>query len=477
MKKNTILENIEVEKLVFWWKWFARLNSQNPDLNWKAIFISGGVIPGSIVNIRVLKSRKDFIEAQCQEVIKKSPIEKKHPDNIYWDQAWSMWVNIPYEEQLKIKAWQVSESLFHVKKFQENFEIKDIVSSPLVDKYRNKIEFSFGKFISQKHEKQEHFNVGFHKQWEFSKIEDFDGTILISDLANQIYKEIKDFAKASEYPVYDQFNNEWFFRHIVIRQAFFTNQIMIIFSINHEYQVDGKNIDLNFVKEFFSKLSLKYSQIKSIYLSLNSWKADVSIWELELIYGEKFIEEKLLDLTFNISPKSFFQTNSHWAEKLYCEVLSQVNKDELKDFTVLDLYGGTGTIGMIFAPHSKNVVSVELVTQASNDWRENALKNGISNMDFVNAKVEDFLDDYIKAWNKADLLIIDPPRAWMHPSALPNILKFGTKNIVYVSCNPATLSRDLAYILQNSEYKIVSVTPVDMFPHTHHIETIVTLEK
>lgn len=477
MKKNTILENIEVEKLVFWWKWFARLNSQNPDLNWKAIFISGWVIPGSVVNIRVLKSRKDFIEAQCQEVIKKSPIEKKHPDNIYWDQAWSMWVNIPYEEQLKIKAWQVSESLFHVKKFQENFEIKDIVASPLVDKYRNKIEFSFGKFISQKHEKQEHFNVGFHKQGEFSKIEDFDGTILISDLANQIYKEIKDFAKASKYPVYDQFNNEWFFRHIVIRQAFFTNQIMIIFSINHEYQVDGKNIDLNFVKEFFSKLSLKYSQIKSIYLSLNSWKADVSIWELELIYGEKFIEEKLLDLTFNISPKSFFQTNSHWAEKLYCEVLSQVNKDELKDFTVLDLYGWTGTIGMIFAPHSKNVVSVELVTQASNDWRENALKNGISNMDFVNAKVEDFLDDYIKAWNKADLLIIDPPRAWMHPSALPNILKFGTKNIVYVSCNPATLSRDLAYILQNSEYKIVSVTPVDMFPHTHHIETIVTLEK
>lgn len=495
MKKNTILENIEVEKLVFWWKWFARLNSLNPDLNWKAIFISGWVIPGSIVNIRVLKSRKDFIEAQCQEVIKKSPIEKKHPDNIYGDQAGSMWVNIPYEEQLKIKAWQVKESLFHIKKFQENFEIKDIVASPLVDKYRNKIEFSFGKFISQKHEKSEHFNVGFHKQWEFSKIEDFDGTILISDLANQIYKEIKDFAKASWFPVYDQFNNEWLFRHIVIREAFFTNQIMIIFSVNHEFQVDGKNIDLTFVKDFFKELSNKYSQITSIYLSLNSWKADVAIWELELIYWEKFIEEKLLDLTFNISPKSFFQTNSHWAQKLYSEVLSQVlpssptilpevegslnnSKSEWDHlWTVLDLYGGTWTIGMIFAPHSKKVVSVELVTQASNDGKENALKNNISNMEFVNAKVEDFLDDYIKAWNKADLLIIDPPRAWMHPSALPNILKFGTKNIIYVSCNPATLSRDLAYILQNSEYKIVSVTPVDMFPHTHHIETIVTLEK
>lgn len=477
MKKNTILENIEVEKLVFWWKWFAKLNSQNPDLNWKTIFISGWVIPWSIVNIRVLKSRKDYIEAQCQEVIKKSPIEKQHQDNIYWDQAWSMWVNIPYNEQLKIKAWQISESLFHIKKLQPDFKINEIIWSPLVDKYRNKIEFSFWKFISQKHEKQDHFNVWFHKQWEFSKIEDFDGTILISDLANKIYKEIKDFAKNSWFPVYDQFTQEWFYRHIVIRQAFFTNQLMVILWINHEYLNNNSKINTDFLRKFLLELSKKYTEIKSIYLSLNSWKADIAIWDLELVYWEKFIEEKLLDLTFNISPKSFFQTNSYWAQALYSEVLSQVDSSNLKDFTVLDLYGWTWTIGMVFAPHSKKVISVELVTQASNDWKDNAIKNNISNMEFVNAKVEDFLWKYLDEWKKADLLIIDPPRAWMHPSALPNILKFGTKNIVYVSCNPATLSRDLAYILQNSEYKITKVTPVDMFPHTHHIETIVTLEK
>lgn len=477
MKKNTILENIEVEKLVFWWKWFAKLNSQNPDLNWKTIFISGWVIPWSIVNIRVLKSRKDYIEAQCQEVIKKSPIEKQHQDNIYWDQAWSMWVNIPYNEQLKIKAWQISESLFHIKKLQPDFKINEIIWSPLVDKYRNKIEFSFWKFISQKHEKQDHFNVWFHKQWEFSKIEDFDGTILISDLANKIYKEIKDFAKNSWFPVYDQFTQEWFYRHIVIRQAFFTNQLMVILWINHEYLNNNSKINIDFLRNFLLELSKKYTEIKSIYLSLNSWKADIAIWDLELVYWEKFIEEKLLDLTFNISPKSFFQTNSYWAQALYSEVLSQVDSSNLKDFTVLDLYGWTWTIGMVFAPHSKKVISVELVTQASNDWKDNAIKNNISNMEFVNAKVEDFLWKYLDEWKKADLLIIDPPRAWMHPSALPNILKFGTKNIVYVSCNPATLSRDLAYILQNSEYKITKVTPVDMFPHTHHIETIVTLEK
>lgn len=474
MKKNEILKNITVEKLVFGWKWFARLKSENKDIDGKAIFISGWVIPGSIINVRVLKSRKDFIEAQAQETIQKSPIEKLHPNNIYGMQAGCGWVNIPYEEQLKIKAWQIEESLFHTKKLQPDFEISPIVASPLVDNYRNKIEFSFWKFISKKHEKNEHFNVWFHKQWEFSKIEDFDGTILISKLANKIYKEIKDFAKNSWFPVYDQFNGEWFFRHIVIREAFFTKQIMIIFSINHTFS-EIENLD--FVKDFFKELAKKYPEIASIYLSLNNSKADIAIWELELIYGEKYIEEKLLWLTFNISPKSFFQTNSYGAEKLYSEVLSQIDTQELKNFTVLDLYGGTGTIGMVFAPHAKKVVSVELVKDASEDGKENAWKNNITNMDFVNAKVEVFLDDYIKSWEKADLLIIDPPRAGMHPDALPNILNFKTKNIIYVSCNPATLARDLAYILENSDYKIVNVTPVDMFPHTSHIETIVTLER
>jgi len=473
MKKNEILQNILVEKLVFGGLGFARLKSENKDIDGKAIFISWWVIPGSIVNLRVIKSRKDYIEAQCQEIIQKSPIEKTHPKNIYWEQAWSMWVNIPYEEQLKIKENQIIESMFHIKKLQENLSFSPIVPSPLVDKYRNKIEFSFGKFISQKFKKQEHFNVWFHKQWEFSKIEDFDWTILISDLANSIYKEIKDFAKNSLLPVYDQFNQEGFYRHIIIRQWFFTDEIMIIFSINHKYE---KVKDLNFIKDFFNTLAWKYTQIKSVYLSLNDNKADIAIWELELIYGREFINEKLLDINFAISPKSFFQTNSYWAEKLYTETLNQINKDKIKDFTVLDLYGGTWTIWMIFAKYAKDIISVEILQSASKDGEKNAKLNKINNISFVNAKVEDFLDDYIKNNKKADLLIIDPPRAWMHPNALPNILKFQTNNIIYVSCNPATLSRDLDYILKNSNYKIVNITPVDMFPHTHHIETIVSLE-
>ncbi|MFA5916601.1 MAG: 23S rRNA (uracil(1939)-C(5))-methyltransferase RlmD [Candidatus Gracilibacteria bacterium] len=495
MKKGTILENIKVEKLVFGGKGFSRFKSENPDLDGKALFISGGVIPGSIVNLKILKNRKDYIETQCMEVIKVSPIEKKHPNNIYGDQAGSKWVNIPYEEQLKIKATQVEESLFHIKTLQPNLKINDIIPSPLIDGYRNKIEFSFGKYISEKEHRQEHFNVGFHKQGEFSKVEDFDGTILIDELMNKIYKEIKDYSKSSGLPAYDQFNHQGFFRHILLRRAFFTNQVMIIFSINHKYldvipaeagiyKKGDSFIDIELQKatDFLISLTKKYSQIKSIYLSLNDNRSDTAIGELKLIYGEKFIEEKLLGITFNISPKSFFQTNSYGAEKLYSEVLNQIDKLEIKDFTVLDLYAGTGTIGMIFAKYAKKVISVELISDASKDGEENAKKNDINNMEFVCEKVEDFLKNYLnpgvenKTPGLADLLIIDPPRAGMHPNALPNILKFQTKNIIYVSCNPATLSRDLEFILKNSTYKISSITPVDMFPHTPHIETVVKLE-
>ncbi len=492
MKKWSILENILVEKLVFWWKWFSRLKSTNKDLDWKALFITWWVIPGSIVNLRILKSRKDYIETQCMEVIKKSPIEKTHPNNIYWNQAWSMWVNIPYEEQLKIKEWQVLESVFHIRKLQSDLIINPIVSSPIIDWYRNKIEFSFWKYISQKENIRQEFNVWFHKQWEFSKIQDFDWTILIDENTNKIYKEIKDFAKNTWLPSFDQFMLKWFFRHIVLRKAYFTNQLMIIFSINHKFFEkidDNTKLIWNFkdlesiiihIKDFFKNLIEKYPEIKSVYLSLNDSKADVAIWELEIIYWKKFIEEKLLWITFNISPKSFFQTNSSWAEKLYSEVLNQVisqNNTNLKLWTVLDLYWWTWTIWMIFAKNAEKVISVELVKDASIDWKANAIKNGIDNIEFINAKVEDFLWEYLKSWEKADLLIIDPPRAWMHPDALPDILKFNTKNIIYVSCNPATLSRDLDYILKNSNYKIIQITPVDMFPHTPHIETIVKLEK
>jgi 23S rRNA (uracil-5-)-methyltransferase RumA len=370
--------------------------------------------------------------------------------------------------------------LFHLNKLQDNLDdvFLPIVCSPVIDWYRNKVEFSFGKYISHKNNKEEHFNVWFHKQWEFSKIEDFDWCILIDEFQNKIYREIKNFCKSSWLPVYDSMKNDGFFRHILIRKTNFTKEMMIILWFNHKYFQEKKDLKKEIIKieEFFKKLAEKNPEIKSIYLSYNSNKADIAIWDLKLIYWKESISETLHWLNFNISPKSFFQTNSSGAEKLYSIVLDFAHKEKLNKQKVLDLYAWTWTIWMIFSKAwAKEVTSVELVKSASDNWKDNAELNGLKNMNFVCAKVEDFLEDYLKKWNSADLLIIDPPRTWMHPDALPNILKFGVNQIIYVSCNPSTLTRDLWFILKNSNYKINKIQPMDMFPHTHHIETVVSL--
>jgi len=270
-----------------------------------------------------------------------------------------------------------------------------------------------------------------------------------------------------------------------MRKMHFSGEILIVLSLFPAYfkDEDNSNFDtediFDEIKKFITKLTQEFQDIKSVYISHNSNKADTLIGDMELVYGNPTISENLLGLSFDVWPKSFFQTNSRGAEVLYSLVkdfFTSYHKGE-KIWTVLDLYAGTGTIGMIFADVAQDVISVELVEEASKNGAKNAQKNWIQNIEFVNAKVEEFLSIYLEQNKKADLLIIDPPRAGMHPSALPNILKFGTQQMIYVSCNPATLARDLEYILANSDYRIEKVQAVDMFPHTHHIETVVSLVK
>ncbi len=482
IKKWDILENILIEKLVFGGKWFARLKHENEDLDWRVIFVTWGAIPWTIANLRVLKKKKAFLDTQIVDIVKKSDIEIEHPTNKYGMSGGWKWINIPYEEQLKIKEQQVKEALNIVEQKQANLPFLSIERSPTVDGYRNKVEFSFWKFLSARFGIEEHFNLGFHKQGEFSKIQDMEGCPLIDELQNEIYREFKAFTKTLGLPVYDSMRWEWFFRHLMIRRTHFADEMMLLFSFNPAYFETNTKLDksekLGLIKDFFFQLTDKYPVITSIYFSHNPNKADVCIGDLELIYWEPTIKENLQGLSFNISPTSFFQTNSTWAEKLYSMVLDYAHKDELKNQTVLDLYGWTWTIWMVFAKAwAKDVISVELVSSASKDGEKNAKLNKLNNISFVNAKVEDFLGKYLNEWKTADLLIIDPARAWMHPNALPNILKFNTKQIIYVSCNPTTLARDLGYILENSDYKIEKIQAMDMFPHTHHIETIVSLIK
>lgn len=227
---------------------------------------------------------------------------------------------------------------------------------------------------------------------------------------------------------------------------------------------------------FVGKLMEQFPHITSVYLLQNSGRADIVTGDAILMKGKPTITEHLLGKTFEINPKSFFQTNSLGAEKLY-SVIRDLMKTQ--GGTLLDLYAGTGTIGILLADRFEKVHSVELVTEASKDGAKNALKNGATNITFINDKTENFLPKFLAENSdiKNTSLIIDPPRDGMHPGALPEILKFNSKEIIYVSCNPATLARDLDYILANSDYHLTDIVPVDMFPHTHHIETVVRLEK
>lgn len=469
MNKKDILENIEVEKLVFWGKGFAKL------ADGKVIFITWWAIPKSIVNLKILKKRKDFIETQIIEVVKKSPLETEN----YKEMTWAPWIQISYEEQLKIKQSQVKEALFHLQKYQKDIPLSDIEGSPNTIGYRNKIEFSFWKYISAKEWREEHFNVWFHKRGEFSRIEDYEDCILIDEELNKIYREIRAFTKSSRLPTFDQKKAEWFYRHLVMRKWHYTQEIMIILSFHPWFleKIGDKDVHLNKIKSFLCSLPKSFPNLASIYLSHNANLADISIGELELIYGKENILEKILWLSFEISPKSFFQTNSLWAEKLYQVTRNTLNTTEKKIPILLDLYAGTGTIWMILSPFAEKVYSVELVKDASIDGVKNAKNNHIENIVFENKKVETFLSDFKKHNILPDVLVIDPPRAWMHPDALPNIIEFSPEQIIYVSCNPATLWRDLEYLIKDGKYTITFVQAVDMFPHTHHIEVVVKLEK
>lgn len=462
-KKYQILENITVDKLVFGGTGMATASDG------RKILISGGAIPGAIVNIRLLKVKKNHLEAQVVETVKKSPIEREIPAE--WQMYGGVkWLNIPYEEQLKIKENQIREALHSLKNFTEKTTFHDIVPSVESEHYRNKVEFSWGKYISAKEQIHDEYRFGFHLPGAFDRIENCRYCVLADEEMNAIFHEIDDIARNSPYPTYDPKTQIGFWRHLVIRKAKYTGEIMIIFSVNSQ-----KTAEISaFFEKITNTLAEKFEHIASIYMLENTGKADIVAGEAHKIFGENSITEKLFDLVFEIQPKSFFQVNTLTAEKLYGVAIDYIRE---KNGVLLDLYAGTGTIGMLLSKHFSKVYSVELVTSSSEDGQNNAKRNGVENMEFINAKVEDFAKDFAETNKTADTIVVDPPRDGLHPSAIPNILDFGAKEIIYVSCNPATLVRDLAIILEDGKYTLTDVTAVDMFPHTHHIETVVRLEK
>jgi len=422
-------------------------------------------LPGQKISFIVDKIRKGKIEGKLVEVLSKSPLETEKPRCIHFGPCGGCtYQAIPYDKQLKIKEEQVKRLLDEVC-FEYRFE--GIKGSPNQWGYRNKMEFSFGD-----EQKDGPLTLGLHKKGSFYDILTTDHCQIVDIDYNKILSNVLEYFSGIGVSYYKKQTHKGYLRHLVIRKAAKTGEILVnlVTSSQWEYEKSEAAIMEEF-KNRLLELDLNGS-IVGILHTYNDRKADiVQSDRTDILYGQEYFYEELLGLKFKISAFSFFQTNSLGAEILYSTVREYIG--DTKDKVIFDLYCGTGTITQILAPVAKMVIGVEIVEEAVMAARENAALNGLDNCEFIAGDVLKVLDDISE---KPDLIVLDPPRDGIHPKALKKIIDFGVDRIVYVSCKPTSLARDLV-VLQERGYKLEKVCCVDMFPNTPHVECVVEIQR
>ena len=431
-------------------------------------------IPGQKVSFAVNKIKHGNYEGRLLEVIEQSPLETGNRCPHFGACGGCTYQPVPYEKQLEIKANQVKKLLADAIGSEEEtgYEFIGIKESPMKSEYRNKMEFSFGDEY-----KGGPLALGMHKRGSFYDLVTVsDCKIVDSDFRKILMITLKFFSEKN-IPYFHRLTHVGYLRHLLVRKAVNTGEILIdIVTTSQREQLGGNDEDEMF-KEWDYKLisSGLNGKIKGILHTKNDSVADVvkNEWT-EILYGEDFFYEELLGLKFKISPFSFFQTNSLGAEVLYQtarEFILDGDENALNEKIVYDLYSGTGTIAQMMAPVCKEVVGVEIVEEAVEAAKENATLNGLTNCKFLAGDVLKVLDDIEE---KPDYIILDPPRDGIHPKALEKIIAYGVENMVYISCKPTSLARDLEVFTARG-YEVRRVCCVDMFPNTVHVETVVKL--
>ena len=459
LKKGNIIK-LNIESLSFGGSGFSKYEGA-------AVFVEKG-LPGQEVEAFIFKKQKNYFKAKINNIIKESPHSINPKCSHFNDCGGCSFQNFDYSEQTKEKYQQVKDTLEHIGNFKD-LKINPITKAKEQFNYRNKMEFTFSNnpwFEKYNPKEKKDFCIGLHPKGRFDKIIDIQSCEIQSHIANQIINTVRDIAIELKIIPYDIKKHIGFLRQLVIRSADYNNETMVII-------VTSKK-DHDKLSPIIKELS-KIKEIKSIINNVNSRKADVSYSEEQyILYGEDSITEKLGKYKFKISPDSFFQTNSKQAKKLY-----DIIKDEadLKgDEIVYDLYCGTGTIGIYLSDKAKKIFGFEIIHSAIDDAIINASNNNVKNALFFQGDIKDSLvnNKEMDIIEKPNISIIDPPRSGLHPKALKNIIDLDQKKIIYISCNPATQARDLKEIVGYG-YKIKKIRPLDMFPHTPHIETVVTL--
>lgn len=462
-KPLPLIEGVKITDIAAEGKSIARIDDM-------VVFIPYGA-PGDIIDLKLDKKKKTFGEGHIEKLITPSPIRVEPFCEHFGVCGGCKWQHLPYLEQLTFKRQQVVDALERIAKVDLP-HIKDTLGSKETTHYRNKLEFTFSNkswltFEQMKSGKEfpNRNALGFHIPGAFDKVLDINKCWLQDDLSNEIRLFIKQYALDKGYTFYDIRNQEGFLRNIIIRITS-TREVMLIV-------VFGKE-ETEMIEDILSAIKIKFPQITSLLYVINKKVNDtIGDQEVLLYSGKDYIEEEMEGLKFRIGPKSFYQTNSNQAYELYkvARNMAGLTGNE----RVYDLYTGTGTIANFVAKMSKEVIGIEYVPEAIEDAKLNSNINGINNTKFFAGDMKDVLNrDFITEHGHPDVMIVDPPRAGMHTDVVDVIKEARPKRIVYVSCNPATQARDLA--LLDGLYKVFDVQPVDMFPHTHHVENVVGLD-
>ncbi len=463
-KQLPLIENVEITEVAAEGKALAKVDGL-------AVFVPYAV-PGDVADIQLFRKRSSFAEGKVVKFRKYSEKRINALCSHFGICGGCKWQMLPYAEQLKWKQKQVEDNLTRIGKV-ELPEISPILGAPETIFYRNKLEFTFSskrwlteEELSSSEDFKQMNGLGFHIPGMFDKVLDIDTCWLQSDVSNRIRNSVREFCLENGYSFFDLRKQEGLMRTLMIRTAS-TGELMVIVVFFYE--------DKEKIEKLLRFLMDEFPVITSLLYVINP-KANDTITDREVFvgYGNDCIYEEMEGLRFKIGPKSFYQTNSRQAYNLYkvARDFAALTGHEM----VYDLYTGTGTIANFVAKNAAKVIGIEYVAEAIEDAEANSRLNGIENTLFFAGDMKDVLtESFLAKHGRPDVVITDPPRAGMHDDVIKTILSASPKRVVYVSCNPATQARDVN--LLDTDYRVVGVQPVDMFPHTHHVENVVLLEK
>lgn len=465
MAKNKLpkIENLEITDVSSDGRGVGRVDG-------RVVFVQK-LVPGDVVDVQVIKKRKQYFEAVVEKIHTFSDLRVEPFCSHFGSCGGCKWQNMAYQHQLFYKQKQVKEQLTRIGglKFPE---IRPIIASEKTQEYRNKLEYSFSdkrwmnKSEVESGEIMSNMNgLGYHVPGRFDRVLQIEKCYLQVEPTNKIRNAVHEYAQKFGLTYHNPRLHTGLLRNLMIRITK-SGEIMVVL-ICYEWNEE--------IEKLLSFIESEFPEINSLQYIVNDKKND-SFFDLDvkLFHGKDYITEVLDGLKFRIGAKSFFQTNTYQAEQLYSHILEM---GEFKpDQLVYDLYSGAGSISLYLARYVKHVVGVEIVSEAVDDANVNAKENGIENIDFIVGDMKDVLTpSFVPEHGSPDVIVLDPPRAGLHKDVIVVLQKIAPARIVYVSCNPATQARDLNLLGEN--WEIVSIQPVDMFPHTHHVENIVVLDK